>query len=58
MRIPEHVAPAAKKALKMPILLLFYGRYMDAVMGTWTRRSPSVPWIFGKKYTYLFVYLV
>ncbi len=55
MWVPGHVAPAAKKALKMPILLLFYGRHMDAARDVWARRSPSVPWICGKKYTYLFV---
>ncbi len=55
MRVPEHIAPAAKKALKMLVLLLFYGRYMDAARGAWARRSPSGPWICGKNYTYLFV---
>ncbi len=56
MRTPEHVAPTAKKALKMPVFLLFYRHHMDTARSAWARRSPFLPWICGKKYTYLFVY--
>ncbi len=41
MRVPEHVAPVAKKALKMPVLMLFYRHYMDAARSAMARSRPS-----------------
>ncbi len=40
MRVPEYIAPVAKKALKMPVFLLFYRHYMDAARGAGTGSYP------------------
>ncbi len=49
MRAPEHGAPVAKKALKMLVLLLFYGHYMDAARDAMGRRSPTERLGFAEK---------
>ncbi len=41
MRALEHVAPVAKKALKMLVLMLFYRHCMDTARGAMAKSRPS-----------------
>ncbi len=59
MRALEHVAPVAKKALKMPVLMLFYRHHMDVARSAMAKSRPSARPGFAENYirTCLYIYV-